>query len=272
MVHDARYHRADEFMAIVLSCWEFVGGRRAGRGQGRRVVCAPRQGASARIQRPLSAIERHLYGAPLATGPSDRDPGRVLRARQGILGALGGNGVRRAHHPTAAKREYRSFKDAVAALERDPEKVTVNTIAYPVVAEARIEAEDRMAVIGSLYKEVDGLSLLSDALSFDFKTKGMDEAFSEEELEGMSGMQATRNPVTGVIGRNPTVRDFLNIALREGARAVVGSAKDIADNPNDGCWRACDGFAVGDPHPGHLRISSAQDPRTATPRLVSPRV
>jgi len=213
VVHDARYHRADEFMAIVLSCREFVGGRRAGRGQGRRVVCAPRQGASARIQRPLSAIERHLYGAPLATGPSDRDPGRVLRARQGILGALGGIGVRRAHDPTAAKREYRSFKDAVAALERDPEKVTVNTIAYPVVAEARIEAEDRMAVIGSLYKEVDGLSLLSDALSFDFKTKGMDEAFSEEELEGMSGMQAMRNRVTDVIAsRRPTFPAHLRIS------------------------------------------------------------
>ena len=51
-----------------------------------------------------------------------------------------------------------------------------------------------------------------EALNFDFKTKGMDEAFSEEELEGMSGMQAMRNRVTDVIGRNPTVHDFLNIA------------------------------------------------------------
>ena len=130
-----------------------------------------------------------------------------LRARQGILGALGGNDVRRAQDLTAAKREYRHFKDAVAALERDPEKITVNTIAYPVVAEARTEAEDRMAVIGSLYKEVDGLSLLSEALNFDFKTKGMDEAYSEEELEGMSGMQAMHNRVTDVIGRTPTMRD-----------------------------------------------------------------
>jgi alkanesulfonate monooxygenase SsuD/methylene tetrahydromethanopterin reductase-like flavin-dependent oxidoreductase (luciferase family) len=148
-----------------------------------------------------------------------------LRARQGILGALGGNGVRRAQDLTAAKREYRSFKDAVAALERDPEKVTVNTIVYPVVAEARTEAEGRMAVIGSLYKEVDGLSLLSEALNFDFKTKGMDEAYSEEELEGMSGMQAMHNRVTDVIGRTPTMRDFLNIAHCARARGLVGSAK-----------------------------------------------
>jgi hypothetical protein len=47
----------------------------------------------------------------------------------------------------------------------------------------------------------------------------MDEAFSEEEQEGMSGMQATRNPVTG---RNPTVRDFLNIARCARGRAGSG--------------------------------------------------
>jgi alkanesulfonate monooxygenase SsuD/methylene tetrahydromethanopterin reductase-like flavin-dependent oxidoreductase (luciferase family) len=101
-----------------------------------------------------------------------------------------------------------------------------------------------MAVIDSLYKEVDGLSLLSEALNFDFKTKGMDEAFSEEEeLKGMSGMQAMRNRVTDVIGRNPTVRDFLNITRRGRAReVVVGRVKDIADQLEQ--WfveRACYG-------------------------------
>ena len=45
----------------------------------------------------------------------------------------------------------------------------------------------------TLYREVDGLSLLSEALNFDFAKKGMDEAFTSEELEGMSGMQAMRS-------------------------------------------------------------------------------
>ena len=52
-----------------------------------------------------------------------------------------------------------------------PDKVTINTIAYPVVAETRAEAEDKWALINSLYKEVDGLSLLSEALNYDFKKK-----------------------------------------------------------------------------------------------------
>ncbi len=70
------------------------------------------------------------------------------------------------------RRQYADFKTEVARLGRDPDRVTVNTIAYPVVAETRAEAEDKMALINSLYKEVDGLSLLSEALNFDFKHQG----------------------------------------------------------------------------------------------------
>jgi alkanesulfonate monooxygenase SsuD/methylene tetrahydromethanopterin reductase-like flavin-dependent oxidoreductase (luciferase family) len=148
------------------------------------------------------------------------------------------------------KKQYAEFKAAIAAHGRDPDKVTVNTIAYPVVAETRSEAEDKMALIDSLYKEVDGLSLLSEALNFDFKTKGMDEAFSDGELEGMSGMQAMRNRVMQQTGRNPTVRDFLEVTRRGRPReAIVGSAKDVADRLEQ--WfveRACDGYVVAGTH------------------------
>jgi alkanesulfonate monooxygenase SsuD/methylene tetrahydromethanopterin reductase-like flavin-dependent oxidoreductase (luciferase family) len=138
----------------------------------------------------------------------------------------------------------------VARLGRDPELTTVNTIAYPVVAETRSEAEDKMAVIDSLYKEVDGLSLLSEAMNFDFKTKGMDEAFTREELAGMSGMQAMRDRVMRLSGRDPTVRDFLEITRRGRPReAIVGSGRDIADRLEH--WfseRACDGFVIAGTH------------------------
>ena len=107
-----------------------------------------------------------------------------------------------------------------------------------------------MALIDSLYREVDGLSLLSEALNFDFKTKGMDEAFTAEELDGMSGMQAMRNRVMQQTGRNPTVRDFLEVTRRGRPReAIVGSAKDVADRLEQ--WfveRACDGFVIAGTH------------------------
>jgi alkanesulfonate monooxygenase SsuD/methylene tetrahydromethanopterin reductase-like flavin-dependent oxidoreductase (luciferase family) len=87
-------------------------------------------------------------------------------------------------------------------------------------------------------------------LNFDFAKKGMDEAFTDEELEGMSGMQAMRDRVMRVIGRNPTVRDFLNVTRRGRPReAIVGGPKEIADRLEK--WfveRACDGYVVGGTH------------------------
>jgi alkanesulfonate monooxygenase SsuD/methylene tetrahydromethanopterin reductase-like flavin-dependent oxidoreductase (luciferase family) len=148
------------------------------------------------------------------------------------------------------KRHYADFKAEIARLGRDPDQVTVNTIAYPVSAATKTEAEDKMAVIESLYREVDGLSLLSEALNFDFATKSMDQAFTDEELEGMSGMQAMRDRVMRVIGRNPTVRDFLEVTRRGRPReAIVGGPKEIADRLEQ--WfveRACDGYVVGGTH------------------------
>ena len=78
----------------------------------------------------------------------------------------------------------------------------------------------------------------------------MDEAFTDEELEGMSGMQAMRDRVMRMTGRNPTVRDFLEVTRRGRPReAIVGSGKDIADRLEK--WfveRACDGFVVAGTH------------------------
>jgi alkanesulfonate monooxygenase SsuD/methylene tetrahydromethanopterin reductase-like flavin-dependent oxidoreductase (luciferase family) len=92
--------------------------------------------------------------------------------------------------------------------------------------------------------------LLSEALNFDFATKGMDEAFTDEELGGMSGMQAMRDRVMRVIGRNPTVRDFLEVTRRGRPReAIVGGPREIADRLEQ--WfaeGACDGYVVGGTH------------------------
>ena len=119
-----------------------------------------------------------------------------------------------------------------------------------MAAATKAEAEDKKALIDSLYREVDGLSLLSEALNFDFARKGMDEAFTDEELEGMSGMQAMRDRVMRVTGRNPTVRDFLEVTRRGRPReAIVGGPKEIADRLEQ--WfveRACDGYVVGGTH------------------------
>ncbi|HEX5325136.1 MAG TPA: LLM class flavin-dependent oxidoreductase, partial [Acetobacteraceae bacterium] len=149
----------------------------------------------------------------------------------------------------AAKRDYAAMKAAIAQLGRDPDQVTLNTIAYPVAAATKTEAEDKMAVIERGYREVDGLSLLSEALNFDFAKKGLDETFTDEELAGMSGMQAMRDHVTRT-KPHPTPRDFLTITRRgRPGQAIVGGPKEIADRLEQ--WfveRGCDGYVVGGTH------------------------
>jgi FMN-dependent oxidoreductase (nitrilotriacetate monooxygenase family) len=250
MEHDLRYDRADEFMEIVLRCWNAW--------EDDALVCDKQSGLFAhpnKVHRMefkgkflkssgTFTVPRSPQGHPVVIQAGSSPRGHAFSARWAETVFVG--------YPSfeEGKRQYNAFKAAIAAHGRDPDQVTINTIAYPVVAETRAEAEDKMALIDSLYKEVDGLSLLSEALNFDFKKKGMDEPFSDAELEGMSGMQAMRNRVMQSIGRNPTVRDFLEVTRRGRPReAIVGSAKEVADRLEQ--WfveRACDGYVVAGTH------------------------
>ena len=106
-----------------------------------------------------------------------------------------------------------------------------------------------MAVIQKLPLEIDALSLLSEALNFDFARKGMDEAFTDSELAAMSGLQGIRDRVLAVT-KNPTVREFIKISGRGRVHnPIVGGPKEVADRLEQ--WfveRACDGFVVSATH------------------------
>jgi alkanesulfonate monooxygenase SsuD/methylene tetrahydromethanopterin reductase-like flavin-dependent oxidoreductase (luciferase family) len=124
------------------------------------------------------------------------------------------------------------------------------TLFYPVVAATRDEAEDKRAAYETLANPMDQLLLLSEALNFDFATKGMDEPFTDEEIASIQGMQhhVERIKATGIA--NPTVRDFMEITGRGLLRnAWVGGPKEIADQMEE--WftePVCDGFVIGPTH------------------------
>jgi len=248
--HDVRYDRADEFMAIVLNCWHaweddaLVVDKDAGLFAHPEKVHRLDYRGKYLTSRGTFTVPRSPQGHPVIIQAGSSDRGVRFSERWAETVFVG--------YPDfeEGKRRYAAFKEGLAQAGRDPDLVTVNTIAYPVVAATKAEAEDKMAVIDRGYREVDGLSLLSEALNFDFARKGMDEAFTDEELEGMSGMQAMRDRVMRVIGRNPTVRDFLNVTKRGRPReAIVGGPKEIADRLEQ--WfveRACDGYVVGGTH------------------------
>ena len=63
-----------------------------------------------------------------------------------------------------------------------------------------------MALIDKLPLEIDALSLLSEALNFDFATKGIDEPLTTEELQSMPGMLGIRDGVLATIGQDQPER------------------------------------------------------------------
>ena len=129
------------------------------------------------------------------------------------------------------KQLYRDMKDEVASQGRNPDQFFITPSAYVVCAETKAEAEDKMAVIETLATDEDALSLLSEAMNFDFASKGLDEPFTEEELANISGTQSMRDRVLRVSGiANPTPRDFIKFSHRARPnKPLIGGPKEVAD-------------------------------------------
>jgi FMN-dependent oxidoreductase (nitrilotriacetate monooxygenase family) len=149
-----------------------------------------------------------------------------------------------------AKKNYADMKQALAVRGKD---VAIAPAVYPVVAETQTEAEDKFAAVSALAKPIDSLTLLSEVLNLDFASKPMDEPFSADELQAISGLQAIRDRVVQLSGKpNPTVRDFVEFSGRGTLKELptfVGSAKTVADKLEE--WftgGACDGFVVAATH------------------------
>jgi FMN-dependent oxidoreductase (nitrilotriacetate monooxygenase family) len=249
MEHDRRYDRADEFMEVVLGHWDSW--------DDDAIVADKANNLYARADK----VRRLDYKGEFL---SSRGPFTVPRSPQGhpvvIQAGMSGRGQRFAarwgellfvvyHDLEAGKKSYAAMKQAAADVGRDPDGMKICNLFYPVVAETRAEAEDKKAAYDLLPNDMDQLSLLSEALNFDFATKGMDEPFTDEEMDGIAGMQSMRDRVQAV-NRNPTVRDFMELTGRGLLReAWIGSAKDVADTIEE--WftaPACDGFVVGPTH------------------------
>ena len=257
MAHDARYDRADEFVEVVKGHWDaweddaLVVDKSTGRfGDGNKVHRLDYKGKYLSSRGPFT-VPRSPQGHPVLIQAGSSGRGKKFSARWAEL-------VFVAYHDVAGgKKDYAEFKAMVAAEGRDPENVKAATIAYPITAATQMEAEDKAAALLKLPLEIDALSLLSEALNFDFASKGMDEPFSDDEMAGIQGLQAMRDNVVKRTGKkNPTVRDFIVGSGRGKPRVdMVGGPKQLADKFEE--WfveRACDGFVISATHvPGAYR-------------------
>ncbi len=251
--HDLRYEQADEFMEVVMGHWDSweddalildkAGNRFADPSKVHRLDYRGKFHSS----RGPFTVPRSAQGHPVIIQAGQSGRGRRFAARWAEL-------VFVVYHTLAqGKADYAVFKDEIARAGRDPDSVKACTGMYHVVAETRAEAEDKVALIDSLPKMADQLSLLSELVNYDFSRKGLDEAFSGEELAELTGGQAVVDRVVKVSGKvNPTVRDFIDVTHRGTFHdhvRFIGSPKDVADGMEQ--WvteRACDGFVVAASH------------------------
>lgn len=136
-------------------------------------------------------------------GPAfkSRGPFTVPRSQQGhpviIQAGASGRGQRfagrwgeviftAARNLSAAKEGYAAVRNEAAKAGRDPDRMFLCNLTTPVCAATRAEAEDKMALINKLPLEIDALSLLAEALNYDFASKNLDEPLTTDELKSMA--------------------------------------------------------------------------------------
>jgi FMN-dependent oxidoreductase (nitrilotriacetate monooxygenase family) len=250
--HDLRYDKADEFMEVVLGHWDswdddaIVADRETGQfAHPDNVRRLDHAGRWFRSRGPFT-VPRSPQGRPVIIQAGQSGRGQAFAARWGeLVFALYPN-------LEAGKKIYRGFKDQVLKAGRNPATVRIAPAIYVVTGETKAIAEAKMEVIDKLAKPVDALALLSEVLNFDFASKGMDEAFTDEELKSISGIQAYRDRVVMLSGKkNPTIRDFVAFSNRGTIREFplfVGSGKEVADQLEVWFEQACDGFVVAATH------------------------
>jgi FMN-dependent oxidoreductase (nitrilotriacetate monooxygenase family) len=247
MEHDLRYDRADEFMTVVLGHWDsweddaLIVDKDSGRfADGSKVHRLDHQGEFFRSRGPFT-VPRSAQGHPVVIQAGQSGRGRRFAGRWGeVIFATAPN-------VAFGKRSYADLKEEAASAGRDPDSMVICNLVTPVCAETKTAAEDKMAIIQQLPLEIDQLSLLAEALNFDFAVKGLDEPLTAEELASFSGLHTIRDRVLSLSGKaNPTVREFMELSHRGRADdAIVGGPKEVADALEAMFEeRGCDGFVV----------------------------
>lgn len=246
--HDARYDRADEFLEVVMGHWDtweddaLIIDKASGRfADAAKVHRLDHSGKHFKSRGPFT-VPRSAQGHPVLIQAGQSGRGKKFAADWGEIIFTYVPGLE------PSKKAYADLKGQCAAMGRDPESMKIAGLTYPIVAETRAEAEDKRAFIEKLPIEVDSLLLLSEALNFDFGSKPIDEPFTDEEMNSITGLHTIRDRVIAGSGKkNPTVRDFITVSGRGRLHNPwVGNPKEVADLYEQYfVERACDGFVIG---------------------------
>jgi FMN-dependent oxidoreductase (nitrilotriacetate monooxygenase family) len=245
--HDLRYDRADEFMEVVLGHWDSwedgsllvdkVSGRFADPTKVKRL---DHRGQFFKSRGPFT-VPRSPQGHPVIVQAGASGRGQHFAGRWGEVIFTA------ARNLTNAKQGYAAIRSEAEKMGRNPDHMFLCNLITPIAGATKAEAEDKMALIEKLPLEIDALSLLAEALNFDFAAKDIDEPLTTAELQGMQGMIGMRDGVLKLSGKpNPSARDFVKLSGRGQTQdAIVGGPKEIADRLEEMfVERGCDGFVI----------------------------
>jgi FMN-dependent oxidoreductase (nitrilotriacetate monooxygenase family) len=245
--HDLRYDRADEFMEVVLGHWDSwedgsllvdkVSGRFADPAKVKRL---DHSGQFFKSRGPFT-VPRSPQGHPVIVQAGASGRGQRFAGRWGEVIFTA------ARNLANAKQGYAAIRSEAEKMGRNPDHMFLCNLITPIAGATKTEAEDKMALIEKLPLEIDALSLLAEALNFDFAAKDIDEPLTTAELQGMQGMLGMRDGVLKLSGKpNPSARDFVKFSGRGQTQdAIVGGPKEIADRLEEMfVERGCDGFVT----------------------------
>ena len=242
LAHDLRYDRADEFMEVVLGHWDtwddgaIIVDKKTGRyADPTKVKRLDHKGKFFTSRGPFT-VPRSPQGHPVIIQAGASGRGQRFAGRWGeVIFAA-------ARNTELGKEGYQAVKGEAARLGRDPDHISICNILMPVAGATKAEAEDKMAIISKLPLEIDALSLLAEALNFDFASKGIDEPFTTEELQGMTGMLGIRDGVLRNERQDQSERARLHQFQRP--RADRERRRRRAQGDRRRTWRRCSSTAA----------------------------
>ncbi|WP_456617468.1 LLM class flavin-dependent oxidoreductase [Bradyrhizobium sp. P5_C12] len=245
--HDSRYDRADEFMEVVLGHWDtwedgaLIMDKQSGRfADPSKVKRLDHKGPTFKSRGPFT-VPRSDQGHPVIIQAGASGRGQRFAGRWGEVIFTA------ARNLASAKEGYAAVRNEAAKAGRDPDQMFLCNLTTPVCAATRSEAEDKMALINKLPLQIDALSLLAEALNYDFGSKDLDAPLTTEELKSMQGILGIRDGVLKNSGKsNPSARDFVTFSGRGQVQdAMVGGPREIADRLEEMfVERGCDGFVI----------------------------
>ena len=247
--HDRRYDRADELMTNIIDMWGAWDADAILFDKENGVFADPEKVRSYDFQgewfqtRGTFTVPPSPQGHPVIVQAGQSGRGRQFACEWGEVIFTIQNNVERG---VQVRNEMR---EEAAQQGRDPDTIAICPAVYVTTGETQAIAEDKYAYVNNLAKPIDGLTLLSEVLNFDFATKGYDEPFTDEELESINGLRGILDKVVRLSGKsNPTLKDFVDHSGRgtvHEAPHIVGDPKQVADELEK--WfteGAADGFVL----------------------------